>query len=597
MNRTRNYFTLLVMFAALLLVPLSNQQVFAAPVLYGADGSANNPSTLYRISTITGAAVAVGPAIGFSGCGAMDFHPVTGILYAICKDVTGANVLITINHNTGIGAVVAVVTGSLPTTGAGGTGTGVNDVSFRNGDNTLFVTAFDPAFPAAASPTALHTINIVTGVSTLKGNTASTGFSGNGLAFSPADTLFHIDQTFNTLNQGTGAVTFIASTSWVPTSGFNQRDNAMDFEPGTGVLFSSTNSSPAGGQGSGGTGPYFLSTVNTATGVVTQIGQTVNKLDAIAFFDSPTQAPLPPDSDRINPFLGDFKCYGVSEQNVFIEDVLLTDQFREHLYDLQNIIKICTMVDKQAGTIPAPYPASPDSSLQTTIDPGIPDQHFVVYRVCEAGSTDTNCIMPQMLGRDITLTDQFGPVETMAEEPVELWVPAGKNHDTNDFPQSFFNDIHYLCYKIGAEVNPAPFDGIIPVLLDDQFYDLMPDNIFETDKLCNPVIKTLPSGNMFGALNVEHLTCYNLLGTPTIDFATFFDQFFLGGIGLQLRTIDQVCLSSDKETPPIGGTLIPVDMVSLAIAGIGVNVLWILPLAAVAAASGIVLYKVNSKKN
>jgi len=137
-------------------------------------------------------------------------------------------------------------------------------------------------------------------------------------------------------------------------------------------------------------------------------------------------APPPPDSDRLNPFLGDFKCYDVVNQPVFIEDILLTDQFREHLYDLGNIIKICTMVDKLAGTDPAPYPASPDSSLQTTIDPGIPDQHFVVYRVCEEGSTDLNCIRPQSLLRDITLTDQFGEIEGRAFQAQELWVPAGK---------------------------------------------------------------------------------------------------------------------------------------------------------------------------
>jgi len=309
----------------------------------------------------------------------------------------------------------------------------------------------------------------------------------------------------------------------------------------------------------------------------------------------------PPDSDRLNPFLGDFKCYDVVEQPVFIEDVLIKDQFREHLYDLQNIIKICTMVDKLAGTDPAPYPASPDSSLQTTIDPGVPDQHFVVYRVCEAGSTDQNCIRPQSLQRDFTLTDQFGTIEDKVDQATELWVPAGKNHSPNDFPQSFFNDIHFLCYINEGNVNPPPFDGPIELTLFDQFFNPEVTQISSQRTLCNPATKTLSTGPNagieFGGMNIEHLKCYNLPLVAAPFQPIFFDQFFPGGILLQMIQTDRVCLSADKTTPPIGGTLIPVDMVSLAIAGIGVNALWILPLVAVSAATGIVLYKVNSKKN
>jgi len=309
-------------------------------------------------------------------------------------------------------------------------------------------------------------------------------------------------------------------------------------------------------------------------------------------------APPPPDSDRLNPFLGDFKCYNVQQIPILIRDVLLTDQFREHTYDLVNIDKICTMVDKLAGTDPAPYPASPDSSLQTTIDPGIPDQHFVVYNVCEVGSQLANCIPAQGLNRDITLTDQFGTIEDKAEIARELWVPAGKNDGSRDFPQSSFNDIHYLCYDLqDPQANPAPFNVPITVVLSDQFVNQQQDQIVSNDKLCNPVIKDHPAFPPVGALNVEHLKCYDLQPIPLPFPATFFDQFFPGGILLQLIEGEELCLSADKTTPPIGGTLIPVDMVSLAIAGIGVNAFWILPLVAVSAATGIVLYKVSSKKN
>jgi len=271
-----------LVFAALLLLPVGIQPAFAAPVLYGSDGSGNNPSTLYTINTASGVATPVGSGIGFNGCGAMDFHPVSGILYAICRDATtGANVLITINHITGIGAFEQLVTGSIASVvGQQGSG-GVMDVSFRNSDNTLFVTTL---LRTGFSQADLHTIDISTGFSTLLGNLVTATAAGNGIAFSPTDTLFHIDFTnFNTLNQATGFATIIATpVTHSQSATLLFRENAMDFEPGTGVLFASTN------DGTGGSGPNFISTVNTATGLVTIIAQTVNGLDAIAFLPDVT---------------------------------------------------------------------------------------------------------------------------------------------------------------------------------------------------------------------------------------------------------------------------------------------------------------------
>lgn len=49
----------------------------------------------------------------------------------------------------------------------------------------------------------------------------------------------------------------------------------MDFQPGTGTLFGVLNHC--------GDSVWHLGTINTATGVITDIGQTVDKLDAIAF--------------------------------------------------------------------------------------------------------------------------------------------------------------------------------------------------------------------------------------------------------------------------------------------------------------------------
>jgi hypothetical protein len=55
------------------------------------------------------------------------------------------------------------------------------------------------------------------------------------------------------------------------------RINAMDFQPGTGILYGSLNNGEAGQFDN------YLVTVNTTTGVVTIIGRTVNGLDGLAF--------------------------------------------------------------------------------------------------------------------------------------------------------------------------------------------------------------------------------------------------------------------------------------------------------------------------
>jgi hypothetical protein len=97
------------------------------------------------------------------------------------------------------------------------------------------------------------------------------------MAFSPADVLFHSnDHSLHTLNQTTGRVTFIAPMGFPPPNDF-WRIDSMDFQPGTNVLFGALNRS------SGSTRLNYLVTVNTSTGVLTVIGQTVTGLGALAF--------------------------------------------------------------------------------------------------------------------------------------------------------------------------------------------------------------------------------------------------------------------------------------------------------------------------
>jgi hypothetical protein len=233
--------------------------------LYGvAFAGPNGASTFYSIDHTTGTATAIGP-VGFDAVSAMAFDS-TGKLYAIGqRHGTSISVLLTINTATGAGTEVG------PTNVEGlGFGSNVSDISFRHSDGALYA--------YLESGDGLGTINKTTGAATALGST-HTSCCGNGLAFSPTDLLYHANEhSFQTLNQTTGVFTLVAPMTYPPPTSDLPRINSMDYHPGTGVLFGSL---IRGRSGSPRTS--FLVTINTSTGVVTLIGQTVTGLDAIAF--------------------------------------------------------------------------------------------------------------------------------------------------------------------------------------------------------------------------------------------------------------------------------------------------------------------------
>jgi hypothetical protein len=235
--------------------------------LYGiAYTGSGGASTLYTINTGTGAAAPVGP-IGFNQCGAMDFSSI-GTLYATCvtTDISATPVLVTINTATGLGTQV-------------GTGTGlssqITDMSFRNSDGKLF--AFD------STSGNLNTIDTGTGVGTPVGLVSLFG-NGNAMDFSTIDTLyFAVSGTWNKLDQNSGAGTHLGNLIFPsgPYSGtYCPRLNAMDFEPGSGVLFASLRN---GNICEASSANSLVTVDNTITGIVTTIGATQLGLDAIAF--------------------------------------------------------------------------------------------------------------------------------------------------------------------------------------------------------------------------------------------------------------------------------------------------------------------------
>ena len=260
---------------AILLVIGSSLPVSAqGTVLYGARyAGEDGPATLYRVDPATGTATVVGP-IGFERCGGMDFNA-AGTLFATAEQTDGSDtaVLITINTNTGAGTEVGEIGPEFTDT--------FFDVSFRNSDGIFFTSAsFGPE-----DIVALGIIDTETGMGTYIGD-MTVDAPGNAIAFSATDILYHCNINnggmLYTLNQSTGQATTVTPLLF-PESLTSPVVNAMDFHPESGVLFATVKDKRGGGIGEGPGDPKYLVTIDTVTGVVTTIGETVTDLDAIAF--------------------------------------------------------------------------------------------------------------------------------------------------------------------------------------------------------------------------------------------------------------------------------------------------------------------------
>jgi hypothetical protein len=242
----------------------------AVPVLYGAAYSGpDGLGTFYPVDPTTGTASAIG-AIGFERVSGMDFHPGTGVLYAVAERGDGSDVpvLITIDLGTGAGTEVATLNGGAPHF----FGDAYSDISFRA----------DGALYAYLDPTdGLGAIDVLTGALTQLGTT-NVGCCGNGIAFSSGGVLHHANDTaLHSLDPLTGAATQLALLGF-PLGQVFPRVNAMDYDPATGTLYAAVRRDFAN----------YLATVNPVTGAVSMIGGSQNGLDALAVFTVPEPGAL-----------------------------------------------------------------------------------------------------------------------------------------------------------------------------------------------------------------------------------------------------------------------------------------------------------------
>jgi hypothetical protein len=246
-----------------------------AQVLYGADGAGGNPSNLYILNPATGAVVSTVGPIGFAVTG-LAVHPTTGVLYGTTanRSPVSPGFLISINTTTGAGTPIGDLVPATETAA---------DITF-GADGTLYGWL-------EAGTDDLITINLMTGAATVVGDsglsTAGAGLAGSG---NPVVLGGEGDAgCLSLIDTGTGAATAPCVVTANGTT-FGGELAALDYDAG-GVLYGA-DLTDAGGSNPR---PAQLITINTLTGAVTVIGDTVEALDAIAFglAAPPSASPLP----------------------------------------------------------------------------------------------------------------------------------------------------------------------------------------------------------------------------------------------------------------------------------------------------------------
>ena len=294
----------------------------SSSLLYGAvnDGP-DEPSILYTIDPETGEATEVGP-IGFERVSGMDFDAATATLFATGEQFgSETHMLLTIDPATGAGTEVGP-TGieSFTRVNRGFSKDTATDLSFRNLDGALFAYTLRNDGLATADLGSGAMTEISADVSAITGRGA-----GFALAFSPDDTLFMSNRVgLHVLDPEPGNAPVIATIplSLSPELSAFGRLNAMDYEPDSGILFGSFLTGSQNDQDN------VLVTIDTTTGVVTVIGETVSALDALAWVTGVTDA----DGDGLNNF--EEASFGTDPNNADTDGDGLPDGYEvEHGFD------------------------------------------------------------------------------------------------------------------------------------------------------------------------------------------------------------------------------------------------------------------------
>lgn len=263
----------------LVFVVLLPQIVNAEEVLYGVDRT----SALYTIDPTTGAAVVVGP-LGFEQATALAADPTTGQLYAtpggggkFPQEISGC--LYSVSKETGSATLIGCDLkqgGNDPFPG----------FSFHS-NGTLYGIRFAGNAAPYDSKMHLTTLDLTTGDMVDIGIVGSRWGGGFGLAFVPCDVLYTWDtySGLSSLSLTDGSPTIIGYGDYFGFPGDIDIDNpripAMDYSNEEGMLYGILVNGWQGEE----TTAYYLVTINTTTGDVTNVAALPSGMQNLAFTD------------------------------------------------------------------------------------------------------------------------------------------------------------------------------------------------------------------------------------------------------------------------------------------------------------------------
>jgi PEP-CTERM motif len=243
-----------------------------------ASTAAGGAGELYVLNPANGSMVLdVGPlndSLGANyGITGLAFNPVTGVLYGSTanSNPSTAAQLVSINYNSGLVTVIGAFNAG--PVNSGGTPATMADLAFDAAGNLYGV--------GSIGGPQLYLINSFTGQATLIGGTGLTSTTGGGLAINSAGSFYGTPSSsrFGTYDSTLGTYANIAN----PTKPAGGAYASLSFDE-NGVLYGIN-------LGSGSPPPTHLVTFDLATGAITDLGVSLDSIDAIAFQPVPVPEP------------------------------------------------------------------------------------------------------------------------------------------------------------------------------------------------------------------------------------------------------------------------------------------------------------------
>jgi hypothetical protein len=226
-----------------------------------------------------------------------------------------------------------------------------------------------------------------------------------------------------------------------------------------------------------------------------------------------------------------FKCYPVAALQVETHPLTLTLEDPFGNADVQIALRpfrLCNPAEKTHG--------------DRVFPPRRPESHLLCYAITQHPTTPA---------REVRVTNQFGSARLTALRPSSLCLPSWKKLTPNELPAAVQPPglDHLKCYTARySTVQIDRFENQPPVVgLRDQF-EQNQAQVRGPVELCNPVKKTLPTGQATPILRPKaHLMCFSIQKTPPHQIRRVFTKNQFGRSALETRESKLMCLPSYKR--------------------------------------------------